>query len=208
MKKIAITGDKGGVGKSTIAGLLAQWFQYKNYTVNLLDSDPNRTIYTWLEKCKDNNFDFCTVKNPDLLLIDTAGTAGSSLIRYVREADIIIVPFQPHIADLEIVIGWFLSINTSLQQRVIFIPNRKEGTNEQKEGIAHLSQVIKEQGRGILLNGLSNRPAIYPALLNALSKNYFSILKDPRVFNEINNDFLIIHELLYGKNNGNIIYKK
>ena len=116
MKTIAVTGDKGGVGKSTVAGLLAQWFEFKNYTVNILDADPNRTIYTWLEKCKVNNYDFCNTKEPNLLVIDTAGTAGSSLIRYVREADIIVVPFQPHIADLEIVIGWFLSINESLQK--------------------------------------------------------------------------------------------
>jgi chromosome partitioning protein len=200
MKTIAVTGDKGGVGKSTVAGLLVQWFEFKNYTVNILDADPNRTIYTWLEKCKGNNYDFCNTKEPNLLVIDTAGTAGSSLIRYVREADIIVVPFQPHIADLEIVIGWFLSINESLQKRVIFIPNRKEGTNEQKEGISQVSKIIKEQGRGILLNGLSNRPAVYPTLLNSLSKNYFITLKDKKVFDEINNDFSVIHELLYGKN--------
>jgi cellulose biosynthesis protein BcsQ len=76
MKKIAITGDKGGVGKSTIAGLLAQWFEYKNYTVNILDADPNRTIYMWLEKCKSSNYDFCTTKESNVLVIDTAGTAG------------------------------------------------------------------------------------------------------------------------------------
>ena len=35
MKTIAVTGDKGGVGKSTVAGLLAQWFEFKNYTVNI-----------------------------------------------------------------------------------------------------------------------------------------------------------------------------
>lgn len=133
MKTIAVTGDKGGVGKSTVAGLLAQWFEFKNYTVNILDADPNRTIYTWLEKCKGNNYDFCNTKEPNLLVIDTAGTAGSSLIRYVREADIIVVPFQPHIADLEIVIGWFLSINESLQKRVVFIPNRKKELMNKKK---------------------------------------------------------------------------
>lgn len=133
MKTIAVTGDKGGVGKSTVAGLLAQWFEFKNYTVNILDADPNRTIYTWLEKCKGNNYDFCITKEPNLLVIDTAGTAGSSLIRYVREADIIVVPFQPHIADLEIVIGWFLSINESLQKRVVFIPNRKKELMNKKK---------------------------------------------------------------------------
>jgi cellulose biosynthesis protein BcsQ len=200
MKTIAVTGDKGGVGKSTIAGLLVQWFKFKNYAVNILDADPNRTIYTWLEKCKNNNYEFCNTKEADLLVIDTAGTAGSSLIRYVKDADIIIIPFQPHIADLEIVIGWFLSVNASLQKRVVFIPNRKEGTNEQKEGISQVSKIIKEQGRGILLEGLSNRPAVYPTLLNALCENYFTTLKDKKVFDEISNNFLMIHELLYGKN--------
>ena len=101
---------------------------------------------------------------------------------------------------MEIVIGWFLSINESLQKRVVFIPNRKEGTNEQKEGISQVAKIIKEQSRGILLSGLSNRPAVYPTLLNALSENYFITLKDKRVFDEINNDFLVIQELLYGKN--------
>jgi chromosome partitioning protein len=200
MKTIAVTGDKGGVGKSTIAGLLIQWFKSKNYTVNILDADPNRTIYTWLEKCKNNNYEFCSTKEANLLVIDTAGTAGSSLIRYVKDADIIIIPFQPHIADLEIVIGWFLSINESLQKRVVFIPNRKEGTNEQKEGISQVSKIITEQQRGFLLEGLSNRPAVYPTLLNALSENYFTTLKDKKVFDEIQNNFSVIQELLYGKN--------
>jgi cellulose biosynthesis protein BcsQ len=200
MKTIAVTGDKGGVGKSTIAGLLVQWFKSKNYTVNILDADPNRTIYTWLEKCKNNNYEFCSTKEANLLVIDTAGTAGSSLIRYVKDADIIIIPFQPHIADLEIVIGWFLSINESLQKRVVFIPNRKEGTNEQKEGISQVSKIITEQQRGFLLEGLSNRPAVYPTLLNALSENYFTTLKDKKVFDEIHNNFSVIQELLYGKN--------
>ena len=50
MKTIAVTGDKGGVGKSTVAGLLVQWFEFKNYTVNILDADPNRTIYTRSEE--------------------------------------------------------------------------------------------------------------------------------------------------------------
>lgn len=200
MKTIAVTGDKGGVGKSTIAGLLVQWFKSKNYTVNILDADPNRTIYTWLEKCKNNNYEFCSTKEANLLVIDTAGTAGSSLIRYVKDADIIIIPFQPHIADLEIVIGWFLSINESLQKRVVFIPNRKEGTNEQKEGISQVSKIITEQQKGFLLEGLSNRPAVYPTLLNALSENYFTTLKDKKVFDEIHNNFSVIQELLYGKN--------
>lgn len=198
-KTIAITGDKGGVGKSTISALLAQWFCYNDYKVNILDADPNRTVATWLDKCKEQNYDFCTLKNPDLLIIDTAGTSGSSLIKYVKDADLIIVPFQPHIADLEVVIGWFLSIKESLQNKVLFLPNRKEGTNEQKEGLAQIIELIKSEERGLLLNGIVNRPAIYSTVLNGLIKNYFTLLKDEKANEEINTNFNIIKELLFGK---------
>jgi chromosome partitioning protein len=133
-KSIAVTGDKGGMGKSTISALLAQWFDYNSYSVNILDADPNRTIATWIDKCKEQNYDFCFINNPDLLIIDTAGTSGSSLIKYVKSADLIIVPFQPHVADLEVIIGWFLSIKETLQKKVILLPNRKDNANEQKKG--------------------------------------------------------------------------
>lgn len=198
-KTIAITGDKGGVGKSTISALLAQWFCYNDYKVNILDADPNRTVATWLDKCKEQSYNFCTLDNPELLIIDTAGTSGSSLIKYVKDADLIIVPFQPHIADLEVVIGWFLSIKESLQSKVLFLPNRKENTNEQKEGLAQVIELIQSEGHGLLLGGLANRPAIYSTVLNGLAQNYFATLKDVKTHEEINTNFSIIKELLFGK---------
>lgn len=198
-KTIAITGDKGGIGKSTMSALLAQWFTYNNYSVNILDADPNRTIATWIDKCQQQNYNFCLTNNPDLHIIDTAGTSGSSLIKYVKNADLIIIPFQPHVADLEVVIGWFLSIKEELQNKVIFLPNRKEGTNEQKEGLNQIINIIKEEGRGLLLNGIANRPAIYPTILNGLSNNYFANLKDQKSLEETNTNFSVIKELLFGK---------
>lgn len=198
-KTIAITGDKGGVGKSTISALLAQWFCYNDYKINILDADPNRTVATWLDKCKEQSYNFCTLDNTELLIIDTAGTSGSSLIKYVKDADLIIVPFQPHIADLEVVIGWFLSIKESLQSKVLFLPNRKENTNEQKEGLAQVIELIQSEGQGLLLGGLANRPAIYSTVLNGLAQNYFATLKDVKTHEEINTNFSIIKELLFGK---------
>lgn len=198
-KTIAITGDKGGIGKSTISALLAQWFAYNNYSVNILDADPNRTIATWIDKCKEQNYNFCVLNNPDILIVDTAGTSGSSLVKYVKDADLIIVPFQPHIADLEVVIGWFLSIKETLQDKVIFLPNRKENTNEQKEGLNQVINLIKEEKRGLLLGGIANRPAIYPTILNGLSANYFTSLKDQKVLEETNTNFSVIKKILLGK---------
>src|SRR4051812_47401399 len=120
----------------------------------------------------------CTPNAP-ITIVDTAGTSGSSLQRYIRQADAILVPFQPHVADLETVVGWFLSLNESLQNRVIFIPNRLAPTREQRDGLAELDATLKEQGRGKLAPGISNRPAVYPPIFNGRKKNLFKTKFDP-----------------------------
>lgn len=48
---IVFTGDKGGVGKSTLAVLITEWFLSQGKQVNLIDADPNQTSKTWVEKC-------------------------------------------------------------------------------------------------------------------------------------------------------------
>ena len=90
-------------------------------------------------------------------------------------------------------------IKEELQNKVVFLPNRKEGTNEQKEGLNQIINIIKEEGRGLLLSGIANRPAIYPTILNGLSANYFASLKDQKALEEINTNFSVIKEILFGK---------
>jgi cellulose biosynthesis protein BcsQ len=171
-KLIALTGDKGGVGKSTLAILLAEWVVYKGKAVQIIDADPNQTSQTCVDKCAEQGYVISTPNAP-LLIVDTAGTSGASLQKYIRQADHILVPFQPHVADLETVVGWFLSLNETLQQRVIFIPNRLAHTKEQREGLTQVQNVLNEQGRGRLAPGLTNRPAVYPPLFNGRKENFF-----------------------------------
>jgi cellulose biosynthesis protein BcsQ len=188
---IVLTGDKGGVGKSTLAALLTEWFLSKGKQVNLIDADPNQTTKTWADKCKDVGYKVSTPDAP-VTIVDTAGTSGSSLTMYIRKADIIVVPFQPHVADLETVVGWFTSIHPELQDRVVFVPNRLTTptlTREQREGLQQLRDVLKDEGRGRLAPGLSNRPAVYPPLLNGRSENFFSLLQDERVKDELTTVF-------------------
>ena len=40
---IVFTGDKGGVGKSTLAVLMMEWLLSKGKQVQLVDADPNQT---------------------------------------------------------------------------------------------------------------------------------------------------------------------
>jgi len=188
---IVLTGDKGGVGKSTLAALLTEWLLSQGKQVNLIDADPNQTTKTWVDKCNDFGYKVSTPDAP-VTIVDTAGTSGSSLTMYIRKADIIVVPFQPHVADLETVVGWFTSIHPELQNRVVFVPNRLTTptlTREQREGLQQLRDVLKDEGRGRLAPGLSNRPAVYPPLLNGRSKNFFSLLQDEKVRDELTTVF-------------------
>ena len=114
----------------------------------------------------------------------SAGTSGSSLSRYIRHADLIIVPFKPHVADLEVVVGWFLSLKESLQSKVLFVPNMISNTKEQRSGVAELESVIAEETRGQLLPGLMERKAVYPPILNGSKKNFFDTSIDYKTRDE------------------------
>ena len=170
---IAVTGDKGGVGKSTITALYAEWLLYHKKKVQLIDADPNQSTQTWIDKCAEFGRTI-SQKDAHITIVDTAGTTGSSLIKYIRNADLILVPFKPHVADLEVVVGWYLSVKESLQERVAFIPNMLSNTKEQRAGIEELKTTVSEEGHGKVLTGLRERKAVYPPLLNGSDKNFFA----------------------------------
>lgn len=198
MKKdllIAITGDKGGVGKSTIAALLAEWLLKEGRGVRIIDTDPNQSTQTWIDKCADKGRTISS-KNAAITIVDTAGTSGSSLTKYIRHADSILVPFKPHVADLEVVVGWFLSLKESLQERVLFIPNMLSNTKEQKTGVAEIAAVIQEETRGQLLPGLSERKAVYPPLLNGNKVNFFDTNIDDKTQEETRALFTSITQII------------
>ncbi|MGH2413793.1 MAG: ParA family protein [Brasilonema sp.] len=169
---LAVTGDKGGVGKSTIAALLAEWLLYNKYAIHIVDADPNQSTQTWIDKCREVGRVIST-RDANITIVDTAGTSGSSLTKYIRQADLILVPFKPHVADLEVIVGWFLSLKEELQKRVFFIPNMLSPTKEQRAGVEELRSVVSGEGRGSVLPGLTERKAVYPPLLNGSKDNFF-----------------------------------
>ena len=136
-------------------------------------------------------------KDGAITIVDTAGTSGSSLTKYIRHADLILVPFKPHVADLEVIVGWFLSLKESLQSRVFFVPNMLSNTKEQKTGVAEISAVIKEETRGQLLPGLAERKAVYPTLLNGSKNNFFETKRDNKTREETQQLFTKITQLLW-----------
>ena len=149
MKTIVITSDKGGVGKSTLAALIIEWLNFNNISVDLVDADPIQTTRTWSDNCASDGR-IVLSKTPDYLIVDTAGTSGAGL-NWLQKGDIIIAPFQPHYADIKTVLDWFYVINPTLQKKVMFIPNRYQKTNEQKDGLLQVKKVLDTENAGTLL---------------------------------------------------------
>ena len=188
MIKIAITNEKGGTGKSTIACLLVEYLNHLKKKVQLTDTDPIQTSQTWANNCKQEGRKVSQTP-ATYQIIDTAGSSGSAL-SWLAEADLILVPFRPHYADLQTTITWFTSLKSDWQAKIIFIPNHWQNTKEQRQGLIELKEVIKEEKQGKITNPLTNRPALYGNLLNGSKANFFSKKELPKEIKELFKEIL------------------
>ncbi len=192
LTKIVITGNKGGTGKTTIATLLAEYLTYQKKKVNLIDTDPNQALQSWINNCQEEGRLVSSRFPVDYQIIDTAGVSGGSET-YLKRADLMLVPFIPHYVDLQVIIPWYNSLPWKDKQKVYFLPNRYQKTKEQQEG---LTQLLNETGRdmevGVILPPLSHRPALYGSVLNGSKENFFTKKKSEpakKVFQELLNHY-------------------
>jgi len=174
--KIVLAGNKGGSGKTTVSALLAEYLNFLKQKVQLIDVDPNQVLNEWINNCQSQGRAVSQFP-ATYQIIDTAGSSGSALT-YIKQAEIILVPFVPHYVDLQVIIPWFDSLSKEQQNKVHFLPNRFQNTKEQREGLSQLVEVIKETRRdkkeNYLLPPLKHRPALYGSLLNGSKENFFT----------------------------------
>jgi chromosome partitioning protein len=107
-KVIAVTGYKGGVGKTTISFHLAEYFKYKGRCV-LIDGDANRASLAWYER-GHGRFAFTTISEKAAakfmgeashVIIDTPARPRSKDLQDIAEgADLVILPCAPSSLDL------------------------------------------------------------------------------------------------------------
>lgn len=111
---IAITSEKGGVGKSTLAVHLAGAFHERGLHALLIDEDGRvGSSLRWAERAKERGglgFPVLTpddikpkkLGNLDVLLIDTEGRPKRRELRQLAErADVILVPSGPSALELD-----------------------------------------------------------------------------------------------------------
>jgi cellulose biosynthesis protein BcsQ len=177
MATIVFANPKGGVGKSTIAALFVEWCDYKNMSINTVDGDPNQTFNTWCIYRTNEGRPIPQQKSKmNITVVDTAGTSNSA-ITWLQKADIVIAPFKPNFADLDLTVQWFQSLNPKLQSKMLFVPNMTGQAAEHSYGIEEIRKITDEAGNGKVLAefALKNRDAVYPEVLKGLPHNFFEL---------------------------------
>lgn len=173
MKRIVITGEKGGIGKSTLAALITEYLNFLNKKVNVIDADPLQVTQTYLNCCFKNGRDVNNKLDFEYQIIDTPGCSGPSS-SYIQQADLILVPFLSQFADCQIIIPWFANQHPRIQKKVVFIPNRWQNTLEQRDGLNQIEDLTKNENAGkISEHFLSHRPTVYGTVLNGNKDNFF-----------------------------------
>jgi len=168
---------KGGVGKSLLAILLAEYYSWRGFTVNLTDASGNPTARRFIEgsKALGRKGKF-SAKDAQITIIDTKGIPSSAAPFY-DEASLIIAPFKPNSDDALETLDFYAELSPKHQRKVIFVANvlRALGnTNEQHNIIDGVREQAQKNG-GLLLFGLIDRPAIYPRIPLGLRDNFFEI---------------------------------
>jgi chromosome partitioning protein len=112
---VALVGQKGGCGKTTIAVHITVAAQDAGEHVGIFDCDPQASAFGWVE-CRTNRdpavasitptqvydcLDVARKKNLSLVVIDTAPHATTDIYSAICMADLVLLPCRPSILDLK-----------------------------------------------------------------------------------------------------------
>ena len=127
MKIIAVTGYKGGVGKTITSIHIARYLADKG-KVLLIDSDPNRSVEKWAArgekepsfKVKNEKSAPAHIAGNDFLVLDTPARPDSNELKEIsQEAHLTILPCVPDAISLDPMLQMFHDLFPSAIYRVL-----------------------------------------------------------------------------------------
>jgi chromosome partitioning protein len=116
MFTIALVGQKGGTGKTTVATTLSVAAGRAGLATVLIDLDPQANASNWKDRRRHDDgpaviaippsrlpHTLQTARNngADLVVIDAPGKQDSAAIEAARAADLVLIPTRPQIFELE-----------------------------------------------------------------------------------------------------------
>jgi chromosome partitioning protein len=129
MQVLAVVGQKGGSGKTTISVGLAVQAIKAGKQVAVIDLDPQTTATNWSDRrngeapsvvsCQPGRLtrvlESAEKGGADLAIIDTPGKSAEALIAAAKAASFVLIPLQPQLYDIETV--------TSLHETLLLAGN-------------------------------------------------------------------------------------
>ena len=124
-KRIALINGKGGVGKTTIALLLAAALQEARQNVSLIDGDPQMSATTFAP-----NLGLTVGDGGDIVIIDTPpNPQHPATLEAARTADLVILITTPSPTDLGATAATASLINATRTGKTVVLFNRIQASN-------------------------------------------------------------------------------
>ena len=115
MFTVAVIGQKGGNGKTTVAIGLATTAAAAGEDVAVIDLDPQASAAKWKDRRSVDNpavvsaqvsrlrqtLDTAKAHGADLVVIDSPGKSDSAAVEAAKVADLVLIPTRPGVFDME-----------------------------------------------------------------------------------------------------------
>lgn len=177
---VAMLGQKGGSGKSTVGVSLAVEAIRAGKTVTIIDIDPQQTSSKWGDRRAGSSPTVVSAQaerltktlegiDPDhLVIIDTAGKADREGIAVSKVADLILLPSRPLIADVETLgaISELLRLTDSRKKAYVLWNAAVSPTDGR---IAEAAGLVEEHSLNICPHVIVQRVAVADALVAGMS---------------------------------------
>lgn len=174
MKTVAIIGQKGGTGKTTLVQILLIAFERNGYLTAGIDLDPQTSLCGWGDVREDEGpaivpmqasrlkqtLEASHEQGVEVAIIDTAGRAESAALAAAQAADVVIVPVQATTADLTTVSNTMDIIKMAKVDRSFAVLTRIKA-----QGTRHVeaASVLKGMGLEVCPHTLGDRVAFQDA---------------------------------------------
>ena len=117
MDTIAVIGQKGGTGKTTLAEILVVAAELEGIVTAAIDLDPQASLCHWSDLREaetpividtqparlPKTLETAKAQGVGLCIIDTAGRAEQAALAACKAADLVLIPVQPTVTDLKTV---------------------------------------------------------------------------------------------------------